>query len=335
MGKRARFSLGAVIMAGFMILSLGAPLAHAATQTSSAGNAIKVAPVRTDLTIQPGESRQLTVTLQNLTNATVEYVAIINDFVAGSGESGQPALILDANKFAPSHSLKRYIAPIPNITVGGGQSKDVTVSITIPKDAAAGGYYGAVRFAPAGSADPTKNVTLSASVGSLILVKVPGDIKENVTLDSFDVRTDPEATSGSSFFTSNKNLYAVARFKNTGNVHEQPFGKVILKRGSKVLQTVEINNTEPRGNVLPDSIRRFSVKLDKVGLWGKYTVEGNFGYGSSGQLVSGSTSFYVIPLTYILIGIAVLALIALAVFGLPRAIKRYNQTVIRRASRRK
>ncbi len=335
MAKRVRFSVAAVILATFMVLGLASPLVRAATQTTSTGNAIKVAPVRTDLTIQPGETHQLTITVQNLTNATVEYVAIVNDFVAGSGESGQPELILDSNKYAPSHSLKRYIAPIPNITVGGGQSKDVTVSITIPKDAAAGGYYGAVRFAPAGSADPTKNVTLSASVGSLILVKVPGDIKENLALDSFDVRNSPDAISASSFFTSNKNLYAVARFRNTGNVHEQPFGKVVLKRGSKVLETIEINNTDPRGNVLPDSIRRFSVKLDKVGMWGKYTVEGNFGYGSSGQLVSGSTSFIVVPLTYILIALGILALIALLVFGLPRAIRRYNRDIIRRASRRK
>jgi hypothetical protein len=335
MGRRKQFSLRAVILAGFLATSLGVPLTHAATQSTSVGNAIKVAPVRTDLTIPAGESRRISITLQNLTSTSVEYEAIINDFVASSGESGQPALILDANKYAPSHSLKRYITPVPNVTVGGGESKDVTVSVAIPNDAAAGGYYGAVRFAPAGSVDPTKNVTLSASVGSLILVKVPGDIKENMTLESFDVRTSPEATSGSSFFTSNKDLYAVSRFKNTGNVHEQPFGKVVLKRGSKVLQTIEINNTDPRGNVLPDSIRRFSVKLDKVGLWGKYTVEGNFGYGSSGQLVSGSTSFYVFPLAYVLVALAVLAVIVLAVLGLPRAIKRYNQNVIRRASRRK
>ena len=336
MAKRTQFSLGtAVIAAGLLVMSLGTSLAHAATQTTSAGNAIKVAPVRTDLTIQPGDSRQLSITLQNLTSTSIEYQAIINDFVAARGEVGQPALILDANKYAPSHSLKRYIAAIPNLTVGGGQSKDVTVSITIPKDAAAGGYYGAVRFTPAGSADPTKNVTLSASVGSLILVKVPGDIKENVTLESIDVRTSTAASSGSSFFTSSKNLYAVARFKNTGNVHEQPFGKIVLKRGNKVLQTIEINNTDPRGNVLPDSIRRFGVKLDKIGLWGRYTVDGNFGYGSSGQLVSGSTSFFVLPLAFILWSVATLAIIVLAIFGLPRAIRRYNENIIRRASRRK
>jgi hypothetical protein len=247
----------------------------ASAQSQGAGNAIRVSPVRTDLVINPGETRQINVTVENLTTAAAEYQAIINDFIAGSGEDGQPALILDADKFAPSHSLKRFIATIPHVTVPAGQSKDVKVAITVPKDAAGGGYFGAVRFAPASSGDPTKNVNIAASVGSLMLVKVPGDLVENMKLESFDVRTSEKANSGSSFFSTNKNLYAVSRFKNNGNVHEQPFGKVVLKKGSKVLQTIEINNSDPRGNVLPDSIRRFGVKLDKVGLWGKYTVEGD------------------------------------------------------------
>ncbi len=139
---------------------------------------------------------------------------------------------------------------------------------------------------------------------------------------------------GSSFFTTNKNLVAVARFSNDGSAHEQPFGKVVLKKGGKIIQTIEINNTEPKGNVLPDSIRRFSVKLDKVGLWGSYTVEGNFGYGSNGQLLSGKTSFFVFPLLFILLGLGLLAVILAMIFALPRAIKRYNANVVRKAGRR-
>ena len=126
----------------------------------------------------------------------------------------------------------------------------------------------------------------------------------------------------------------MVRFKNTGNVHEQPFGKIILKKGDKVLQATEINNADPKGNVLPDSIRRFSVKLNKVGMWGKYTVEGNFGYGTTGQLISGKTSFFVLPLILIIVGLIVLGLIVFAIFGLPKAIKRYNANVVRKANRR-
>lgn len=315
-------------------------LVSVACQTVSAqtaggsGNAIRVSPVRTDLVINPGDTRQLTVSVTNLTSSQAEYQAIINDFVAANGENGEPALILDADKFAPSHSLKRFIAPISNVVVGAGQTKEIKVTITVPKTAAGGGYFGAVRFASAGGNDPTKNVTLAASVGSLVLVKVPGDVVESVKLESIDVRSGKDAANGNSVFTSNKNLYAVARFKNTGNVHEQPFGKIIVKKGSKLLQTTEINNTDPKGNVLPDSVRRFSIKLDKIGTFGKYTVEGNFGYGTNGQLLSGKTSFFVVPVVLIVVALVVLALLILAAVGLPKMIKRYNAGVVRRANRR-
>ena len=303
------------------------------SQPSGAGNGIRISPVRSDIVIKPGESRSITMNVQNITAASAEFQAIVNDFVASNNESGQPALILDSTQYAPSRSLKRYIAAIPNLTIPAGQSKNVQVTITIPKDAPGGGYFGAVRFTSNASGTSNKNVTLSASVGSLILVRVPGDIVENMRLTSFDVRTSQDANSGSKFFTSNKNLYAVPRFQNNGNVHEQPFGKIILKKGDKVLQTTEINNTDPRANVLPDSIRRFAVKLDKVGMWGKYTVEGNFGYSTNGQLISGKTSFYVVPIVLILVMLGALAVIVFAIFGLPRAIRRYNDSVVRRSRR--
>ncbi|MFZ2512871.1 MAG: DUF916 domain-containing protein [Candidatus Saccharimonadales bacterium] len=317
-------------VAAVMLIAIGAPVN---AQSQNSGSGIFISPVRTELVINPGETKTVTVTIKNVTNANATYKAIINDFIAGDNEFGQPALILDDDKYAPSHSLKRHIAAIPDIAVNAGQSKDVKVNVTIPKDAAGGGYFGAVRFLAVGGKQG-QNITLSASVGSLILVRVPGDIKESMTLASFDVRRSEKANSGSAYFTTNKNLYVVARFKNTGNVHEQPFGKIVVHKGDKVLQTTEINNTDPKGNVLPDSIRRFSVKLNKVGTWGKYTVEGNFGYGTTGQLVSGKTSFFVLPLALIIAGVVLLGLIMFAIFGLPRAIKRYNAGVVRKAGRR-
>lgn len=320
-----------IVIALVGILVVGDSLVSA--QAQNTGSGIYISPVRTELVVSPGETKTVTVTVKNVTSATATYKVIVNDFIAGDNELGQPALILDDNKYAPSHSLKRHIAAIPNVTVNPGESKDVKVSISMPKDAAGGGYFGAVRFLAVGGKQG-QNITLSASVGSLILVRVPGDIKESMTLASFDVRKSETSNSASSFFTSNKNLYVMARFKNTGNVHEQPFGKIILKKGDKVLQTTEINNTDPKGNVLPDSIRRFSVKLNKVGMWGKYTVEGNFGYGTTGQLISGKTSFFVLPLILIIVGLIVLGLIVFAIFGLPKAIKRYNANVVRKANRR-
>lgn len=331
MNKIFRVVLSVVIAVGVAVTgTLGTQQSFA--QNNTEGNGIRVSPVRTDVTMNPGESRSITLTIQNITGASSEFQAVINDFVP-KGEAGQPALILEADKYAPSHSLKRFIAKIPNVSVNKGEYKEVKAVITVPKDAAAGGYYGAVRFVTANDA-LNKNVTLSASVASIILVRVNGDIVENMALESLDVRNSERSNSASSFFTSNKNLYVVARFKNMGSSHEQPFGKVVLKKGDKVLQTTEINNTEVKGNVLPDSVRRFSVKLNKVGSWGKYTVEGNFGYGSTGQLISGKTSFFVFPLALIIAILVVVTAVVIAIVWLPRAIKLYNAGVVRKANRR-
>lgn len=321
------------LLLSLMIIGAATVPAFAAssTVTSGAGNGLKVSPVTTNIVVNKGETKVVTVYVQNVTPAPITLQALVNDFTASDNESGQPALLLDPSKYAPSHSLKRYVAPIDNFTLQPGEQKGVTVSITIPQSAVAGGYYGAVRFAPVSTAG-SGNVTLSASVGSLILVKVPGSYKEDLQLLSMDVRTGPD-DSPRVVFTGNSGLVAAVRFQNNGDVQEQPFGKILLKQGTKQLASYEINNTTPLGNVLPDSIRKFTVNLDKVGLFGQYTLVGNFGYGTSGQLLSGQTTFYVIPVALIVTAVVILLAAVFLVFGLPRLVRAYNQRVIRRASR--
>ncbi len=136
MNKIFRVVLSVVIAVGVAVTgTLGTQQSFA--QNNTEGNGIRVSPVRTDVTMNPGESRSITLTIQNITGASSEFQAVINDFVP-KGEAGQPALILEADKYAPSHSLKRFIAKIPNVSVNKGEYKEVKAVITVPKDAAAG-----------------------------------------------------------------------------------------------------------------------------------------------------------------------------------------------------
>lgn len=323
----------AVSLATIVAVLIGSAGAYAAS--SGTGNGQRVSPVRSDLTISPGTSQSVLVSVQNVTAAPQTLEAVINDFVAGNNENGQPQLILKPGGAEPSTGLKQFIAPISNFTLAPGATQQVRVTITIPKGTPGGGYFGAVRFVPASSAGGSGvNVNLTASVGSLILVKVPGNLTENMVLASFDIRSDPQASSGTSFSITNKGLYAVARFQNKGNVQEEPFGKVQVLRSGKVLQSTEVNNTDPPGNVLPDSIRRFSVKLTKLPSWGKVTVNGNFGYGSNGQLLSASTTLYIVPLGLIVGLLVIIVLIVAAIIGLPKAVRAYNRRILRGAGRR-
>lgn len=311
-----------------------------ASNGAASDNGLKVSPVRTDVSIPAGTSQQLTITVSNVTTDVSSYDVVVNDFTASGDESGEPQILLDANKYAPTHSLKRLVGNLSTVTLQPGESKNILVSITIPKGYKAGGYYGAIRFTPhTADGAANKNVTLSASVGSLVLVTVPGNINEEMSVASLDARKSVgpnQIDSPRVIFFDNKSINGVVRFQNGGDVQEQPFGKLVLKnwRG-KQLATYEINNGTPRGNVLPDSIRKFSVSLSKLGGFGKYTLEGNFGYGSSGQLITAQSTFYIIPVYVMVLLAVVVLLIFFLIFGLPRIIKRYNRNVVARSQKRR
>jgi hypothetical protein len=331
MRRKIRLSLVSLGTSLLVLLS-GAQIASAATGLG--GNGIRVSPVTTNITIAPGSTQVVNIDVTNITSTSDTLQTIVNDFTANPNESGDPEIILNPGQYASSHSLKQFIQPVTNISLAPGQEVEVPITITIPKSAAGGGYYGVVRFAPVTSLKgPNQNVTLAGSVGSLILVKVPGKIAEHVTVAGFNVVD--QKNNPSTLFTSSKDLQAVVKFQNEGNLQEQPFGKIlVLNRTNKILGTYEINDVYPPGNVLPDSIREFSIPIPAAKSFGEYKLEGNFGYGTDGQLLSANTTFYVVPTSIIVLAIVIVVILIFLIFGLPRIIKSYNKRVLRKAGRR-
>jgi hypothetical protein len=302
-----------------------------AATNSTTGNGLRVSPVHSDLVINPGESKTVDVFVTNITSQDTTYQVVVNDFVASSDESGNPALLLNDGESAPTHSLRQFVPALSDITVKAGEQKNVKVPISIPASAPAGGYFGAVRFSATNTTQSGQNVALSASVASLILVKVPGNYKEQMSIESISTRTHDKIRS---IFTSNKDIDGVVRFKNEGDVQEQPFGKfTVTKMGGGVVYTAEVNNSDAPGNVLPGSIRKFNVPLKNIGSFGKYTLRGDFGYGK-GQSITATTNFYVIPLPVIIFLLVLVVLIIIAIIETPRLMKRYNRRVLRRAGRK-
>jgi hypothetical protein len=304
----------------------------AATNTPVAANTdngLRIAPVRTDITLQPGQTKEVPVYITDETKSPVTLQVVINNFIA-NGTTGIPNLIYSQHSsYYDPNDLKQFIAPIPNITLQPYKETFVNVKISIPKNNPGGGYYAAVRFAPA-YITQSKNVTLSASVASLILVKVPGPgLKEQVSLSSFNVQDHGQP--GRFFFSSNS-LQAVAAFTNTGNVQEEPFGKVEVQNMSgKVIMTKQINTGIPPGNVLPGSKRVFNVKLSELGSFGKYKVSGFFGYGTTGQLLSASTTIYVVAPWIIGLVVLIILLIIALIFLTPRLFRAWYRRSIRKA----
>jgi hypothetical protein len=298
--KRLIAAAGAFVLSATTLLGVLSPVG--AQQGTS--NGFLVSPVRSELTIDPGKSETVKLTIENATNSPTIARPIVNDFEPSKDESGQPKILLDENAPASGNSFRSLVGNLQPVPLGPKEKKDIDVKIAVPGSASAGGYYGAVRFVSE-QAGNDKNVALSASVGTIFLIRVPGNLTEKLDLVQF---TAAKNGSNGKFFMNSGNMSIVTRLKNNGNIHVKPYGKVtVTDRGGKTVEAYEFNSTDPRSNVLPNSTRKFDDKLKNTKWFGQYTVTANFGYGSGGSLITAKTTFWVIP-TWVIIILAIIVL---------------------------
>lgn len=327
-----KFALGAVLVAAVTLAFVGGSSFAQSDEESdvSAANVLKVSPLRTDVSADPGEAKTVEVIVTNPTDQRVGIDVIQNDFVAGD-EDGTPAIILDEDEFAPSHSLKRFMIPVEDLVLEAGESRTVEVQLVIPADAEPGGYFGVVRFAPT-DPDTGGQVNTSASVASLILLTVNGEAPEKLDLKTFEVQQNGRRKT---FLINGDGLNLFTRFENTGNVQAGPFGKVSVLKGDEIVYDMDFNDDTPRDVVLPDSARKWNIPLDNTTSFGRYTVTATFTYGSKNQTIEMSETFWVVPRnTIIAAAVGLLVLIAAVVGGVFYFKKRNNSTSFEAKRRR-
>jgi hypothetical protein len=315
--------LGASVLPGVV--------AEAAAAPTPAGQALVIAPPLIYLKVDPGQTKTAQIKIRDVSDQALTVTNEVNDFVA-EGESGTPKVLL--NESAPDpYSLKNWVTPLPQLQLQPHQIKVLTVTFNIPKNASPGGHYGVIRFTGGAPSLSGSGVGLSASIGSLVLLTVSGNIKESLSVKTFDVSKNGKA--GSLFQSAP--LVFTERINNTGNIHEQPTGLVTIKdMFGRKLATLPVN--QPPGNILPASTRKFTQNLDKsvIGtkhLFGRYTAALSLTYGTgNNKTVTAKMSFWVIP--FKTIGIVIVVLI-IGFFALRYAIRRYNEAVVKRANRRR
>ena len=319
-----------VLMGFALALVLTTSVISSSANAQSTANTLKVSPVRTDTQIAAGKSGEVPITITNLTNNDILVAPIQNDFVQGD-ENGTPSIILDAKEFAPTHSLKRFMVPLGNVKVPANSSVIIKVVIKVPASAQAGGYFGALRFAPT-TPDGGGQVNLSASVASLILLTVPGPVTEQLNLTDFNLQQGSKP--GTDFRTPN-DLKAVFRFENKGNIQLGPFGKVSVTQGDKLIYDYDFNQQNPREVVLPDGARKWEVPLKDIGEFGYYTVQATFTYGSTNKTIEVERSFWIIPTAFIIAAIAIVVVLIAGIVFLVIWLKGRRKRAIRRHAGRR
>jgi len=261
---------------------------------------LSITPPLFQLNIGPGEfwASSLKVVNTNPYDLTL-YASVMN--FEGRGERGGGAFtpIIEEDAETARRSLAAWIEVSDGpIFVPEEQSVDIPFVVRIPDNAAPGGHYAAILVGtrPALNREAGSSVSISSLVSSLFFVRIKGDVREEGYIREFRAEKrfyqNPEAT-----FT--------LRFENTGTVHLQPQGDIVIyNMWGKERGRILVNQKTHFGNVLPQSIRKFSFT------WqgeknpfeaGKYKAIATLGFGEEArQSVSRTTHFWVVPIKPVL-----------------------------------
>lgn len=277
------------LLALALLLGLGsfaAPSAQAAD--------LVLSPPKFEEEVLPGETIEKLVKVTNRAGEDIVVEAEVQDFLA-AGEGGEPSFTPQGNA---AQSLRDWVSfPQSSVIIPAGKTVRIPFTIRVPADAEPGGHYGSVFFVPPPTlADQGETrVQIIQKLGSLVLLRVRGDVHEEAKLLSFDTFSPVKPDSpgaGTGVVLAGGDLHEAspqhvftslpvalgARLENLGSVHVKPegrieiynmFGQLVkrtairdilnaqgLKMGEEVTDFVPLNNE--LGNVLPASVRGFA-----------------------------------------------------------------------------
>jgi hypothetical protein len=302
-------------------------------------SALTISPPVFELTVDPGNIFRESIRIFNETDKEVTLYTSTSDFTARKDKEGMPEFL------APGETqgdLADWIQIEKGpIVILPFEERRIHFLVDVPASADPGGHYSAIFFntSPPSTESEASTIGIGGKLGSLLLVRVSGDIIEQGRLEEFKLR-------------DNKKIYQrlpidfVVGFENSGNVHLKPQGKISIKNIlGKISGEVEINKVKvgSSGNVLPQTTRHFdgfwikspiekepenfleSLKAEKDNFAiGRYSADLTLDYGTEGKKARASIVFWVFPWRIMLIAGLALVLLLLA-------IKKYNKWIIRKA----
>ncbi len=271
---------------------------------------LSVSPPTFEFSANPGDTITNTIRVENITDQALPISVDVRNLTA-VGEEGQVNLSKDDSSYA----LQSWIKVSPSAdTIAPKESKTFDYTITIPANAEPGGRFGSVVF----STSPKQvsggtGVAVGQEVGALVFLKIAGDVHENAKIDSF--------SAGSKLHEYGPVAFE-ARVKNLGNVQFRPRGTITISNiFGKTVETIPVDSR----NVLPGAIRKMDGTWKHKWLFGPYTATASLVYGSKGQIITASTSFWGLPYRIVGIILVILLVIGLVIFrGRKRLFKSFK-----------
>ncbi len=249
-----------------------------------------VGPGKIELTIQPGESKVVMVTVSNRTGSP-HIFEINSEDVQGSTDPAQTLVLLGDDR--GPYSMKDYVSvTAPRFELGHSQRARIPVTVSIPADAEPGGLYGSLLVstvtteARAGDSDGTApQSAIVARIGTLFFITIPGQFEKNGSLKEFNT-VPPKSV------YQNGPLTFGLLFENDSPVHLAPYGEIRIRNFFD--EEVGYMQLEP-WFVLPKALRLREVTWNRDLLFGRYTATAYINRSYDDIVDEKSFVFWVLP----------------------------------------
>jgi len=279
------------------------------TPTKSSVNFLTISPPVRELELPRGSSNSYQMSILNQGNSPVRLILRASPFIA-SGDTGGVDVADD-----PLPSSQDWIIINPSIlTLKSGERREITYTITIPKNAEPGGFYFAITALLAGksgiSGQPTdvaSGAAVNLNVASLNLITIEGPVTYNAQITEFST---PKAIFeyGPVPFT--------ARIRNLSTVHIKPILEIDVKNTLDLLNDSETVHIKQQ-NILPQAQRKFEGEFSGKWHFGRYSATLSGLYGD-GKMLTYTLFFWILPWKIILAVVLAIAIIVLLILSIKR-----------------
>ncbi len=247
-----------------------------------------VGPGKAEIEVRPGQTVVFEISVANRISDNRTFEITVEDMV-GSTDGSQSVKLL-GNERGP-YSLKDYISfPSNKFELDLGDRARIPVTISIPKDAEPGGFYGSVLISTVQTEevkDPTTTARspIIARIGTLFFVTVPGEVERSG-------ETKELSLVNKKWWYERGPINLSILYENTGSVHLNPYGELHIE--NLFGEEVGFIELEP-WFALPKSLRSREVTWDRELLFGRYKATVLINRGYDDIVDEQSVVFWVLP----------------------------------------
>ncbi len=294
-----------LIASGTLLLLLGTVSSvHAQTTLG-----LQLKPAVVEDQVNPGEAHQYSISVSNVSKVAGNFYISAQD-IKGVDDQGRP--VFSNQGEVTGYELTSWITlPQSTLSLNAGETKTISFSVKIPSDASPGSHFASVFFSDKPIAPTTSGTGVGFNVGSIVSLRISGDIREEALLQEFSTSKLIYATANVDFRTKVQNL---------GNVLVQPTGIIqVTNMFGREVAKVPVNTS--LASVFPKSSRTYPSTWKSDGFeFGRYQAIVSLVYGTDARkTIYSTTSFWVLPLVPILIVLGVLFGIVLLVYLLMKS----------------